>query len=116
MPTVELTVRNGSFISLRIPDGLITSYKPKVYWKEDGFEELLYTIPTGLDSGCPLKGGLSVVLHDVSKDGSPWQPSQWTVKDSDSDSVDAVQVSFLSIFGSNLVLLLYHLVFNLDQL
>ncbi|KAH7653158.1 Galactose mutarotase-like protein [Dioscorea alata] len=96
VPTVELTVRNGSSLSLRIPDGLITSYKPKVYWKEDGFEELLYTIPTGLDSGCPFKGGLSLVLHDVSKDGSPWQPSQWTVKDSDSDSIDAVQVELSS--------------------
>ncbi|KAJ0974124.1 hypothetical protein J5N97_016089 [Dioscorea zingiberensis] len=92
VPTVELSVRNGSSVSLRIPDGLVTSYKPKVYWKEDGFEEVLHTIPSGLDSGCPLKGGLSLVLNDVSKDGSLWQASQWTVKDSESDSIDAVQV------------------------
>ncbi|KAK8589362.1 hypothetical protein V6N13_088212 [Hibiscus sabdariffa] len=43
VPFVELTVRNGSSPRLRIPDAYVTSYKPKVYWKDDSLEEILYT-------------------------------------------------------------------------
>ncbi|RRT40730.1 hypothetical protein B296_00057343 [Ensete ventricosum] len=97
VPSVELTVRNGSSLHLRIPDGLITSYKPKVFWKEDGFEEVLYTIGGGGPGDFP-RGGLGLVLHDLSKTaagGSPWGASEWIVKDADSDSFDAVQVLML---------------------
>lgn len=94
MSSVELTVRNGSSLNLRIPDGLITSYRPKVYWKDDGFEEVLHTVNNrGL-----VKGGLSLVLNNESKlgtNGSPWSASEWVVKDADSDSFDAVQVIFV---------------------
>lgn len=86
--SVELTVRNGSSLRLRIPDGLITSYKPKVYWKDDGFEEVLYTVP-GVNGGS-VRGGLGLVLNDASKS---WAASEWAVKDADSDSFDAVQVT-----------------------
>uniref|UniRef100_A0A0F7GZ07 Photosynthetic NDH subcomplex B 2 n=1 Tax=Habenaria pantlingiana TaxID=1498489 RepID=A0A0F7GZ07_9ASPA len=89
VPAVELTVRNGSSLKLRIPDGIITSYRPKVYWKDDGFEEVFHTIGDGDSS---VKGGLGLILNDVSQDGSPWSASEWVVKDSDSDSIDAVQV------------------------
>uniref|UniRef100_A0A0F7CYS8 Photosynthetic NDH subcomplex B 2 n=1 Tax=Goodyera fumata TaxID=1390594 RepID=A0A0F7CYS8_9ASPA len=89
VPIVELTVRNGSSLRLRIPDGIVTSYKPKVYWKDDGFEEVLHTIGDGASL---VKGGLGLVLNDVSRDGPPWSASEWCVKDSDSDSIDAVQV------------------------
>lgn len=91
MPSVELTVRNGSSVRLQVPDGLITSYKPKVYWKDDGFEEVLHTV----QSETSVKGGIGLVLNDESKleaNGTPWSASQWVVKDSDSDSIDAVQV------------------------
>ena len=51
VPTVELTVRNGSSVNLRIPDAHVTLYKPKVQWKDDGFTEVLYSIPAvGADS------------------------------------------------------------------
>uniref|UniRef100_A0A0F7GXX8 Photosynthetic NDH subcomplex B 2 n=1 Tax=Cypripedium formosanum TaxID=53042 RepID=A0A0F7GXX8_9ASPA len=88
-PTVELSIRNGSSLTLRIPDGIVTSYKPKVYLKDEGFEEVLHTIGDGDSS---VKGGLGLVLNDVSRDGSPWTASRWAVKDADSDSIDAVQV------------------------
>ncbi|CAB4273160.1 unnamed protein product [Prunus armeniaca] len=45
IPIVELRVRNGSSLRLQIPNAHVTSYKPKVYWKDDGFQEVLYTIP-----------------------------------------------------------------------
>ncbi|KAK9128452.1 hypothetical protein Syun_017249 [Stephania yunnanensis] len=93
-PVVELTVRNGSSLSLRIPDGLVTSYRPKVYWKDDGFEEVLYTINQG-DSNS-VKGGIGLVLNEVPELGSKGSPvllnSEWSVKDVDSDSIDALQV------------------------
>ncbi|KAG1333959.1 photosynthetic NDH subunit of subcomplex B 2, chloroplastic [Cocos nucifera] len=96
VPTVELRVRNGSSLQLRIPDGLITSYKPKVYWKDEGFEEVIHTVGAGGPvTASSVKGGLGLVLNDVSRlnpDGSPWSASQWAVKDSDSDSIDVVQV------------------------
>ncbi|KAJ8649677.1 hypothetical protein MRB53_002700 [Persea americana] len=94
--SVELTVRNGSSLSLRLSDAFVTSYKPKVYWKDDGFEEVLYTIPSSPDSLTPSKGGIGLVLTDVtnsdSTNGSPSFISDWTVNDVDSDSIDALQV------------------------
>ncbi|XP_078430867.1 NDH-dependent cyclic electron flow 1 [Wolffia australiana] len=87
-PTVELSVRNGSSLRLSLSDALVTSYRPKVYWRDDGFEEVLHTV-----GGSASKGGLGLVLNDVTKEGGqPWRPSQWAVKDVDSDSIDAVQV------------------------
>lgn len=88
IPTLDLTVRNGSSLRLHIPDAHLTSYKPKVYWKDDGFEEVLFTTPTA-------KGGIALVIDDASD--SPSKPSllpssDWTVKDVDSDAIDALQV------------------------
>ncbi|CAK9322488.1 unnamed protein product [Citrullus colocynthis] len=88
IPTLDLTVRNGSSLRLHIPDAHLTSYKPKVYWKDDGFEEVLFTTPSA-------KGGIALVIDDASD--SPSKPSllpssDWTVKDVDSDAIDALQV------------------------
>ena len=70
-------------------DAVVTSYRPKVYWRDDGFEEVLHSV------GFPFRGGVGLVLNDVSKEsGNSWSPSRWTVKDVDSDSIDAVQVYF----------------------
>lgn len=105
VPVVELTVRNGSSLRLQIPDAHVTSYKPKVYWKDEGFEELLYTIP-GKDSR-KARGGVGLVINDASEAGSKGSlitNSEWSVKDVDSDAIDALQVfdfffcSFHSLF------------------
>jgi len=109
-PSVELSVRNGSSLRLQIPNAHVTSYKPKVYWKDDGFEEVLYTL------GGLAKGGIGLVLNDVTEPvsavtatkkpdpfaaqrseppsvkGSVLSGVEWSVKDVDSDSFDAVQV------------------------
>ncbi|MQL74725.1 hypothetical protein Taro_007128 [Colocasia esculenta] len=103
VPTVELTVRNGSSLSLRIPDGLVTSYRPKVYWRKDGFEEVLHTVAAP-EPGGEVKGGVSLVLNDASrpgKDGQPWRASEWAVKDTDADSIDAVQVELSCTNGDS---------------
>lgn len=87
VPEVQLTVRNGSSIRLRIPDAHLTSYMPKVYWTDDGFEEVLYTVGD--------RGGIGLVINDASENGSKASlisSSQWTVKDVDSDAIDALQV------------------------
>lgn len=90
--TAELSVRNGSSLQLRLGDGLVTSYKPKVYWKEkDDCREVLYTV----GDPAKLRGGLGLVLNQVSAKGATealLTGSDWTVKDADSDSLDAVQV------------------------
>ncbi|KAG2682786.1 hypothetical protein I3843_10G000900 [Carya illinoinensis] len=104
VPIVELTVRNGSSVRLRIPDAHVTSYKPKVYWKDDGFEEVLYTIPAGGADSTKAKGGIGLVINDVSEPGSKGSPllstSKWTVKDVDSDSIDALQVELSCTCGT----------------
>ncbi|KAG9452061.1 hypothetical protein H6P81_004965 [Aristolochia fimbriata] len=104
LPAVELSVRNGSSLSLRLSDGLVTSYKPKVYWRDDGFEEVLYTQPGGdTEPSHHVKGGIGLVLNDVTKEGSAGSPccaSEWVVKDVDSDSIDALQVE-LSCSNAN---------------
>ncbi|KAF2288228.1 hypothetical protein GH714_005183 [Hevea brasiliensis] len=92
IPVVELTVRNGSSLRLQIPDAHVTSYKPKVYWKDEGFEELLYTVP-GKDPS-KARGGIGLVINDASEAGSKGSlitSSEWTVKDVDSDAIDALQ-------------------------
>ncbi|KAF8720283.1 hypothetical protein HU200_023911 [Digitaria exilis] len=87
-PTAELSVRNGSSLHLRLGDGLVTSYKPKVYWKDDGCREVLHTVA---DPAKVLKGGVGLVLNEVSGQ-SLIDDATWTVNDADSDSYDAVQV------------------------
>lgn len=98
IPTVELTVRNGSSLKLQVPDALVTSYKPKVYWKDDGFEEVLYTVPANATASTRSKGGIGLVINDVPEPGSKGSllPTEWTVKDVDSDAIDAVQVLLLN--------------------
>ncbi|KAL6648772.1 hypothetical protein ACP70R_012996 [Stipagrostis hirtigluma subsp. patula] len=93
-PTAELSVRNGSSLQLRLGDGLVTSYRPKVYWKEkeDGCREVLHT---AAGEAGKVKGGVGLVLNEVSSSGaaeSLLAGSEWTVTDADSDSYDAVQV------------------------
>lgn len=97
IPVVELTVRNGSSLRLQIPDAHLTSYKPKVYWKDDGFEEVLYTVGDN-NNGAKARGGIGLVLNEVSdsktapKGTSVLSNCEWTVKDVDSDAIDALQV------------------------
>lgn len=86
IPAVELTVRNGSSLKLQIPNGHITSYKPKVYWKEDGFEEVLYSLAGS-------RGGIGLVINQPNDSSNE---CEWSVKDVDSDSIDAVQVLLIA--------------------
>jgi hypothetical protein len=87
-PAAELSVRNGSSLHLRLGDGLVTSYKPKVQWKDDGCREVLHTVGG--------KGGVGLVLGDQASGGqsSLLDGAEWAVRDADSDSYDAVQVHF----------------------
>jgi hypothetical protein len=93
----SIPVRNGSSLSLRLPDAHVTSYKPKVFWKDDGLEELLYTIPANETGLYKAKGGIGLVLNEVLQPGAKeLLPStlEWTVKDVDYDAIDALQVQF----------------------
>jgi hypothetical protein len=90
-PTAELSVRNGSSLQVRLNDGLVTSYRPKVYWKDElSYREVLHTV-AGADA---VKGGVGLVLNDASSSSSAslLAGSEWSVTDADSDSYDAVQV------------------------
>jgi len=97
LPIVELTVRNGSSLRLTIPDAHVTSYRPKVHWKDDGFEEALYTIPATEPGPYKAKGGVGLVMNEILQPGAKGLlPStlEWTVTDVDSDAIDALQVPF----------------------
>lgn len=103
VPFVELTVRNGSSLKLRIPDAHVTSYKPKVYWKDDGFQEILYTVPAGGEDSTKAKGGIGLVINDASdksSKGSLLSGYEWTVKDADNDAIDALQVELSCTAGT----------------
>ncbi|KAJ8527507.1 hypothetical protein K7X08_000014 [Anisodus acutangulus] len=121
---VELTVRNGSSVKLQIPNAHVTSYKPKVYWKDDGFEEVLYTLPpSNSSSSCNSRGGIGLVINEI-LEPNPKRPaamakitaaasaSEWTVTDVDFDSIDALQVELSCSRGTldiNYVVSLYPL-------
>ncbi|RLN38731.1 photosynthetic NDH subunit of subcomplex B 2, chloroplastic [Panicum miliaceum] len=93
--TAVLSVRNGSSLHLRLGDGLVTSYRPKVYWKDDGCREVLHTVADPSGDPAKAKGGVGLVLNEVSSSGgaqSLVDGSAWAIKDVDSDSYDAVQV------------------------
>ncbi|KAK8508783.1 hypothetical protein V6N12_034887 [Hibiscus sabdariffa] len=115
IPFVELTVRNGSSLRLKIPDAHVTSYKPKVYWKDDGLEEILYTVPAGGTDPTKSKGGIGLVINDAtekSSKGSLLSGYEWTVKDADNDAIDALQVELSCTAGTldiNYVVSLYPL-------
>ncbi|XP_042053727.1 photosynthetic NDH subunit of subcomplex B 2, chloroplastic-like [Salvia splendens] len=99
--TVELSVRNGSSVKLEIANGHITSYKPKVYWKDDGYEEVLHTLPPS-SSSSSSRGGIALVVDDLSSPPNPkatTTAAEWTVMDADSDSIDAVQVELGCVRG-----------------
>nr|XP_043631189.1 photosynthetic NDH subunit of subcomplex B 2, chloroplastic [Erigeron canadensis] len=82
----ELSVRNGSSLKIHLNNAHVTSYKPKVYWKDDGCEEIVYTTSNA-------KGGIGLVVNDGdAKNNKGVDLSNWVVKDADSDSIDAVQV------------------------
>ncbi|KAL8142858.1 hypothetical protein V2J09_015890 [Rumex salicifolius] len=118
VPSVELSVRNGSSVRLRIPDALVTSYKPKVFWKDDGFEEVLFTVPAPAAGSQPSpsreKGGIGLVINQAPESnvkskgpgagsvggGSVLSDADWFVKNVDSDSFDAVQVELGCTSGS----------------
>ncbi|XP_009797485.1 photosynthetic NDH subunit of subcomplex B 2, chloroplastic-like [Nicotiana tabacum] len=116
--TVELSVRNGSSVKLQIPNAHITSYKPKVYWKDDGFEEVLYTLPPPPSSfSSNSRGGIALVINEILEPNklsttTAKASSEWTVTDVDSDSIDALQVELSCSRGSldiNYVVSLYPL-------
>lgn len=97
--SVELSVRNGSSVKLDIPNGHITSYRPKVYWKDDGYEEVLHTLPpSSSSSSSSSRGGIALVMDDLSPQPKATTNTytEWTVKDADSDSFDAVQVHYIN--------------------
>uniref|UniRef100_A0A0F7GXY8 Photosynthetic NDH subcomplex B 2 n=1 Tax=Monsonia emarginata TaxID=28966 RepID=A0A0F7GXY8_9ROSI len=99
-PFVELTVRNGSSMRLQIPNAHVTSYKPQVNWTDDCFDEVLYTLPADSSTS---KGGVALIINDASDSGtkaSLLSDSQWTVKGSNSDSIDAVQVELSCSAGT----------------
>lgn len=93
VPMVELKVRNGSSLKMSLSDAHVVSYKPKVYWKDEGFEEVLYTI-----DGNENKGGVGVVIVNGDEATEPKGGSSvisgydWSVKETDSDAIDALQV------------------------
>ncbi|XP_039045182.1 photosynthetic NDH subunit of subcomplex B 2, chloroplastic-like [Hibiscus syriacus] len=95
VPFVELTVRNGSPLRLRNPDAHVTSYKPKVYWKDDSLEEILYMVPAGGTDSTKSKGGIGLVINDATEKSSKGlllSGYDWTAKDADNDAIDALQV------------------------
>lgn len=99
---VELSVRNGSSLKVQLNNAHVTSYKPKVYWKDDGYEEVLYTTSSA-------KGGIGLAINNASDDSKKSSTkgvdlSQWVVKDVDSDSIDAVQVRNI-----NIILILWYI-------
>ncbi|GJW61153.1 hypothetical protein Tco_0110488 [Tanacetum coccineum] len=93
-PTVTITepLEQKFGLKIQLNNAHVTSYKPKVYWKDDGCEEVLFTTNTG------DKGGIGLVIDSVMDDtkgksvAKGIDLSQWVVKDADSDSIDAVQV------------------------
>uniref|UniRef100_A0A1J3D0Z7 Photosynthetic NDH subunit of subcomplex B 2, chloroplastic n=1 Tax=Noccaea caerulescens TaxID=107243 RepID=A0A1J3D0Z7_NOCCA len=99
VPMVELKVRNGSSLELSLSNAHVVSYKPKVYWKDEGFEEILYTVE-GDDH--ESRGGVGLVIMDGQepKGGSSViSGCDWSVKDSDSDAIDALQIELSCTAG-----------------
>ncbi|KAG7658446.1 Galactose mutarotase-like domain superfamily [Arabidopsis suecica] len=97
IPMVELKVRNGSSLKLSLSDAHVLSYKPKVYWKDEGFEEVLYTV-----DGDESRGGVGVVIvnGEEPKGGSSViSGCEWSVKDTDSDAIDALQIELSCTAG-----------------
>ncbi|CAH2065433.1 unnamed protein product, partial [Thlaspi arvense] len=95
VPMVELKVRNGSSLKLSLSNAHVVSYKSKVYWKDDGFEEVLYTF----DSDKGIGGGVGLVIVNGEQATSVISGGNWSVKDTDSDAVDALLIELSCTAG-----------------
>lgn len=97
---IKMLLENGSAASVLMPSGLITSYKPKMWYGSS--IEVLHTsvLETRTDDhgevtgGHTIQGGVSLTLDCVGENGFSWSPVSWILNDVEGTSQDCIQVCF----------------------
>jgi len=105
---VKMCVDNGSMATLMLPTGLVTSYKPQL-WYGAQMEVLQTSVTETEDGDTVITGGVSVGFSffdcrsessDLGEDfpsSSFWSPTSWALLDVKGTIEDRVQVELISV-------------------
>lgn len=88
---VKMRLDNGSVASLMVPSGLITSYKPHM-WYGSTMEVLHTTVSEGEDGGAQVQGGVSMDFRCGREGGITWSPRTWALHDVKGQAENYIQV------------------------
>ncbi|CAN1132272.1 Protein NDH-DEPENDENT CYCLIC ELECTRON FLOW 5 [Linum perenne] len=90
----KMKMSNGSSAKFLLPQGLITSYKPKM-WHGGTMEVIQTSVAAaaagGGDGGAVIQGGVSLAMRI----GDGWSPIGWGVADVRGDSSDCIEVELV---------------------
>ncbi|XP_065854284.1 protein NDH-DEPENDENT CYCLIC ELECTRON FLOW 5 [Euphorbia lathyris] len=98
----KMSLENGSTANLMLPNGLITSYKARM-WHGGTMELLQTSVSAGEDDRPIIQGGVSLAFRFGNDDEIPWSPSSWSVHSITGTPQDSVKVELISIHPENKV-------------
>lgn len=118
---IKMLFENGSAASVLMPNGLITSYKPKM-WHGSSIEVLHTSVSErgamygDVGAGHIIQGGVSLALDCVGENGFSWSPVSWALNDVKGSSQDFIQVEIISRDLENMVEVKYSITLKDDAL
>lgn len=99
---VKMGLDNGSAASLMLPSGLITSYKPFMWY--GARTEVLHTmVSEGEDGEVVIRGGVSMGLSCPGDDVLSWSSDKWALLDVRGSSEQSIQVELISIGSKDMI-------------
>lgn len=123
---VKMCVDNGSVATMMLPTGLVTSYKPQL-WYGSQMEVLQTSVVKSEDGDAVvITGGVSVgfSFFDSRSESSDlgggfssfWSPTSWALLDVKGTSEDCVQVVLISVDPENTIEIKYVVTLGADHL
>ncbi|KAK9671681.1 hypothetical protein RND81_12G047600 [Saponaria officinalis] len=99
---IKMILENGSAVSVLLPSGLVTSYKPKMW--HGSSVEVLHTSVSEDQAGNPvIQGGVSLSFDFSDNEGFSWSPSTWLLNDVQGSPQESIQVEMISRDVSKMV-------------
>ncbi|KAL9232986.1 hypothetical protein vseg_008033 [Gypsophila vaccaria] len=112
---IKMVMENGSSVSVLLPGGLITSYKPKMW--HGSSVEVLHTSVSEDSAGSPvIQGGVSLSLDFFDSEGFSWSPSNWLLNAVLGSPQESIQVEMISRDVDKMVEVKYNLTLTDDAL
>ncbi|WCJ43661.1 NDH-dependent cyclic electron flow 5 [Euphorbia peplus] len=91
----KMVMENGSKATFMLPNGLITSYKPRM-WHGGTMELLQTSVSAGVDGSPVIQGGVSLAFRFGNDDEIPWSPTSWSVHSITGTPQESIKVELIS--------------------